>query len=148
MTTTRWNPFRDMEDMLERYNRVYGRPQPHRDAAQEGLTVADWTPAVDISETAQEYLIKVELPEVSKEDVKISVHGGVLTLQGERRPEREEGRKYHRVERSYGTFARSFTLPEDVDEENIRAEQREGVLYLRLVKAAKPKPRSIEVQVS
>ena len=116
MTLVRWDPFRELEDMSERLNRVFSRP-PLRNSGKENLTVADWMPTVDISETEGEYLIKAELPEVRKEDVKVTVENGVLTLQGERRQEKEEkGKRFHRVERSYGSFVRSFTLPESVDE--------------------------------
>ncbi|MBH0187604.1 MAG: Hsp20/alpha crystallin family protein, partial [Nitrospira sp.] len=95
-----------------------------------------------------EYLIKAELPEVKKEDVKVSVEDGVLTLSGERRQEKEEkGKKYHRVERSYGSFVRSFSLPESVDEGGVKAEYKDGVLNLHLPKTEKVKPKSIEVKV-
>jgi HSP20 family protein len=112
------------------------------------MTVSDWTPTVDISETDREYLIKMELPEVRKEDVKVTVEDGVLTIQGERRQEREEkGKKFHRVERSYGTFMRGFTVPDDVDEAKVGAEFKEGMLLLRLPKSEKAKPKAIEVKV-
>jgi len=105
-------------------------------------------PTVDISESDTEYLIKAELPEVKKEDVKVTVENGVLTLQGERRQEKEEkGKKYHRVERSYGNFARSFTLPESVDEGAVKAEYKDGMLNLHLPKTEKVKPKSIDVKV-
>jgi HSP20 family protein len=111
------------------------------------LTVADWAPSVDISETEGEYHLKAELPEVKKEDVSVMVQNGVLTLQGERKQEREEkGRKYHRVERSYGCFMRSFSLPDHVDETKIKAEFKDGVLHLLLPKSEKTKPKAIEVK--
>ncbi len=113
------------------------------------MTIADWTPTVDISETDDEYLIKVELPEVRKEDVKVTVHEGVLMLQGERKLEREEqNKKYHRVERAYGSFARSFTLPENVDDNSVKARHKDGMLYLHLAKTEEAKPKSIEVKVA
>jgi HSP20 family protein len=143
MTLTRWNPFREMEEIFDRFSRSSGH--------QEKLTLADWAPTVDISETGNEYLLKVELPEVRKEDVKISIDQGVLTIQGERKLAREDDddkQKYHRVERAYGTFARSFTLPEDVDTSAIDARQQDGVLRVRLGKAEEAKPRQIEVKVA
>jgi len=147
MTLVRWDPFRELEDMSERLNRVFSRPVV-RPSGKETLTVADWAPTVDISETEQEYLIKAELPEVKKEDVKVTVEDGVLTIQGERRQEKEDkGRKYHRVERSYGGFARSFTLPESVDEGAVKAEYKDGVLSLHLPKTEKVRPKAIEVKV-
>ena len=148
MTLVRWDPFRELEDMSERLNRVFSRPTL-RNTGKENLTVADWMPTVDISETESEYLIKAELPEVRKEDVKVTVENGVLTLQWERRQEKEEkGRRFHRVERSYGSFVRSFTLPESVDEGGVKAEYKDGVLALHLPKSEKVKPKAIDVKVA
>jgi HSP20 family protein len=148
MTLVRLDHFRELEDMSERLNRVFSRPTL-RNGGKENLTVADWMPTVDISETDGEYLIKAELPEVRKEDVKVTVENGVLTLQGERRQEKEEkGKRFHRVERSYGSFVRSFTLPESVDESGVRAEYKDGVLNLHLPKTEKVKPKSIDVKVA
>ncbi len=148
MTHVRWDPFRELEDMSERLNRVFSRPSL-RNSGKENLTVADWMPTVDISETEGEYLIKAELPEVRKEDVKVTVENGVLTLQGERRQEKEEkGKRFHRVERSYGSFVRSFTLPESVDESFVKAEYKDGVLNLHLPKSEKVKPKAIDVKVA
>jgi HSP20 family protein len=147
MALVRWDPFRELEDMSERLNRVFTRPAL-RPSGKEALTVADWMPTVDISETDAEYLIKAELPEVKKEDVKLTVHDNVLTITGERKYEKEEkGKKYHRVERSYGSFVRSFTLPESVDEANVKAEYKDGVLSLHLPKTEKVKPKAIDVKV-
>ena len=148
MTLVRWDPFRELEDMSERLNRVFSRPAL-RTSGKENLTVADWMPTVDISETEGEYLIKAELPDVRKEDVKVTVENGVLTLQGERRQEKEEkGKRFHRVERSYGSFVRSFTLPESVDESFVKAEYKDGVLNLHLPKSEKVKPKAIDVKVA
>jgi HSP20 family protein len=148
MTLVRWDPFRELEEMSERLNRVFTRPAM-RTNGKEQLTVADWVPTVDISESEGEYVIKAELPEVKKEDVKVTVENGVLTIQGERRQEKEEkGTKFHRVERSYGSFLRSFTLPESVDEAGVKAEYKDGVLNLRLPKSEKVKPKAIDVKVA
>jgi HSP20 family protein len=115
---------------------------------KETMIVADWVPSVDVSETEGEYQIKAEIPDVKKEDVKVTVEDGVLTIQGERKYEKEEkGKKYHRVERSYGSFIRSFTLPDLVDEAKVKAEFKDGVLNLQLPKSVKAKPKSIEVTV-
>jgi HSP20 family protein len=149
MALVRWDPFRELEEMSDRLNRVFTRPAVRTNGNKEQLTVADWMPIVDISETDAEYLIKAELPEVKKEDVKVTVENGVLTLQGERRQEKEEkGKKYHRVERSYGSFVRSFTLPESIDESGVKAEYKDGVLNLHLPKSEKVKPKAIEVKVA
>ena len=131
----RWDPFRELEEMSSRLNRVFN-------------TVADWIPTVDIAETDAEYQIKAELPEVKKEDVKVTVEDGVLTISGERRHETEEkGKKYHRVERSYGSFVRSFTLPDHVDDPKVKAEYKAGVLHLYLPKSEKAKPKAIDVKI-
>jgi HSP20 family protein len=104
---------------------------------------------VDVLETESEFLLVVELPGVDKTDVKVSVEAGVLTLAGNREQEKEaKGVRYHRVERAYGRFARTFTVPDLVDEERLTAEFRNGLLIVRLPKSEKAKPRSIDVRVS
>lgn len=110
--------------------------------------MADWVPSVDVSEDDKEYLIKAEIPEVDKKDVKVTTQEGVLTIQGDRKQEKEEkGKKFHRVERSYGSFVRSFTLPEDVAEDKLKAEFKEGMLMIHLPKTEKPKPKTVDVKV-
>lgn len=145
----RWDPFRELEEMEKRLATLFGRAPIRKDGdKQESLTVAEWAPLVDIVEDEKEYLIKVELPEVKKEDVKVSVQDDVLTIAGERKSEKEEkGKKYHRIERAYGSFLRSFTLPEDADGAKVSAEFKEGVLKVHLPKSEKAKPKSIEVKV-
>jgi HSP20 family protein len=120
-----------------------GRPSGGR----ETMTTADWAPAVDIAETADEYLIHVELPEVGKDAVTVTAHEGVLSIEGTRELEQPKGLTYHRVERGHGTFARSFNLPENVEAESIRAEHRDGMLYLHLPKHKEPPPKSIKIEV-
>lgn len=113
------------------------------------MTLAEWAPLVDIIEEEKEYRIKAELPEVNKSDVKVTVQDDVLTIAGERTFEKEEtGRKYHRVERAYGSFARSFTLPEDADAAKVSADFKDGVLIVHLPKSEKARPKSIEVKVA
>jgi len=147
MNVTRWDPFRELEEVSERLNRVFGRPAGNREN-REQMTLADWSPAVDIFETDKDYVIKVEIPEVSKDDVKVTVQQGVLTIRGERRQQKEEkGRRYHRIERAYGSFVRNFTVPDDVDDTKIGAEAKEGLLLVRLPKTEKAKPHAIEVKV-
>ena len=111
------------------------------------MTTADWMPAVDIAETADEYLIHVELTEVGKDNVKISARDGVLSIEGQRRVEQPAGLTYHRLGRGHGTFARRFTLPEDVEAERIRAEHRDGMLYLHLPKHKEPPSKAIHIKV-
>jgi HSP20 family protein len=143
----KWNPFRELEDIQNRLVSLFGRT-PMRGLGEEAMTVSEWTPLVDIAEDDKEYLVKAELPEVKKEDVKVTVENGVLTIIGERKFEKEEkGKKYHRVERAYGSFMRSFTLPEGAAGEKITAEFKDGVLQVHLAKSAEAKPKSIDVKV-
>lgn len=145
----RWDPFRELEEMTDRLNRVLGRQDARRSNGKETIVMADWMPVVDISETDADFEIKAELPGVKKEDLKVTLENGVLTLQGERKEEREEkGRRVHRVERSYGRFSRSFSMPDVVDESKVKAEFKDGVLSLRLPKSERAKPKAIEVKVA
>lgn len=149
MNLVRWDPFRELEEVSDRLNRVFGRPLSAKSDGKETMTVADWTPSVDISETEGEYVIKAELPEVKKDDVKITLEEGVLSIQGERKHEKEDkGKKFHRIERAYGRFVRTFVVPDYVDEAKIKAEYQDGVLHLHLPKSEKAKPRAIEVKVA
>lgn len=148
MNLVRWDPYRELEEMTNRLNRLFGRATATADG-NEMMVRADWTPSVDISETDEEFQIKAELPGVKKEDVKVTLENGILTLQGERQQEREDkDLKFHRIERSYGQFVRSFTLPDLVDDAKVKAEYKDGVLNLRLPKSEKAKPKAIEVKVA
>lgn len=145
---TTWNPLRELGSLENRLDRLFGLNWPSRNGEKESMTVAQWTPLVDISEDANEYLVKAELPELKKEEVKVSVENGELTISGERKSEKEEkGKKFHRIERSYGSFLRSFTLPESVNGDKVSAEFKDGVLSVHLPKDEKAKPKSIEVKV-
>jgi HSP20 family protein len=107
------------------------------------------SPLVDISEDDKEYLIKAEIPEMKKEDIKLNVHDDVLMITGERKYKKEEkDKRYHRVERAYGSFMRSFTLPEDADGSKVNAEYKDGMLKVHLPKAEKAKPKAIEVKIA
>lgn len=118
-------------------------------ADEEHMTVPEWAPAVDIIEDHKEYLIKVELPEVPKDAVKVTVEGGTLTISGERKVEKEEKtRKFHRVERCYGRFERSFSIPDDAEGDKVHAEYKDGMLRVHLAKSEKAHPKQIEVKVS
>jgi HSP20 family protein len=147
MRVIKWEPFRDMDDVFDRFFADAFRRFPRQ--AVEGRPALDWAPLADVSETEGEYLIKAELPEVRREDVSLTVQEGVLTLAGERRQEkREDDEKLHRVERQYGAFARRFALPDDADEQAIRAESRDGVILIHIPKqkVVQPQPRQIQVQ--
>jgi len=145
----RWDPFKEMEELHRRIAPLFGFTSNLTDGGhQEALTLAEWAPLVDITEDDKEYLIKVELPEVKKEDVKVIVENGVLSISGERKLEKEEkDRKYHRLERSYGSFLRSFSLPEGADSRSVLAEFKDGILKVRLTKNEKAKPKTVEVKV-
>lgn len=146
---THWDPFKELDELQNRLSTLLGRvPARRKDAGKEAMTVAEWAPLVDITEDDKEYLIKAELPEVKKEDVKVTVENGVLTITGERKFEKEEkGKKYHRIERAYGSFARSFTLPDDADADKVNAEFKDGLLKVHLAKSEAAKPKQIEVKV-
>ncbi len=146
---TRWSSLGELDDLQERLSSLFGRAPVRREGERrEALTMAEWAPLVDIVEDEKEYLIKVEAPEVRKEDLKLSVDNGVLTITGERKFEKEEkGKRYHRVERAYGHFSRSFTLPEDSDPARVNAQYEDGVLKVHVAKAEKPKPRAIDIRV-
>ncbi len=151
MTTalTRWNPLRELEDFQHRILSAFNSNSARRSNSQDSLAVAEWMPLVDITEDDKAYLITAELPEVAKEDVKVTLEHGVLTLTGERKFEKEEkNKKYHRVERSYGSFVRSFALPDDADVGKVNAEFKDGLLKVRVTKSEAAKPKQIEVKVN
>jgi len=148
MNLTRWDPFRELEDLSKGLNQWFGQPLMRRVTEENGSSFADWAPALDVEETDKEYLVRADLPAIRKEDVKVGIDHGMLTLEGERRHEKEEkGRKFHRVERAYGRFMRRLELPMDVDEKKVAAEFRDGVLNVHLPKARDAKPHSIDVKV-
>lgn len=149
MNLTKWDPFRELEDMTQRLNRIFGHSLVSKDKGTEAMRTTEWAPAVDVSETDNEYTIKAEIPEVKKEDVKVTLQDGELTIQGERKQEKEEkGKRYHRIERSYGSFLRSFSLPVNVDDSKAKAEFKDGVLTLTLPKSEQAKPKAIDVKVA
>ena len=147
MNMVRWQPFEEMEKAMNRM--LSGREwrMPRTFEAMEKKF--DWQPTADISETEKEYLIRAELPAVAKEDVKVTIDDGIITIAGERKFEREDKKeKFHRVESFHGTFERSFYLPPNVDEKGIVADSKDGVLTVHLPKTAvaeAPKPLKIEV---
>ena len=151
MRVIKWEPFRDMDDMFNRFFADTLRRFPMQGGAPgtDGLQSREWAPLADVSENDGEYIIKAELPEVRKEDVNVTVQDGVLTLSGERKQEeREENERVHRIERFYGSFARRFALPENADEQGIRAECRDGVIVIRIPKQkqVEQQPRQIQIQ--
>ena len=145
---TRWNPLKDRDELESRLASMFGTREATGNGGKEALTVAQWSPLVDITEDEKEYLIKAQLPEVKKDDVKVSVQDGILTIAGERKSEKEEkNKKFHRVEWAYGSFSRSFTLPEDADADKVAGDFKDGVLKVHVPKSEKAKPKKIEVKV-
>jgi HSP20 family protein len=146
----RWDPFKEMEELQSRFGRLLGlTPARTENGGRELMTITEWTPSVDIIEDEKEWLVKADLPEVNKENVKLTVENGVLTITGERKFEKEEkDKKYHRIERSYGSFLRSFTLPDTADATKVSAEFKDGVLKVHLPKSEKAAPRTVEVKVA
>jgi HSP20 family protein len=146
----RWNQLKELEALRHGLGGLFNRPSAQwTEGQEEPLAVTEWSPLVDISEDEQEYRIKAELPEVKKEDVKVTAEEGTLTIMGERKFEKEEqGRRYHRVERAYGSFGRSFSLPDDASPAKVSAEFKDGVLTVHLVKDKKAKLQHVEVKVA
>ncbi len=146
----RWDPVREFEEFSRRLVPLFGRlthevPQEERQA----MRVIDWAPTVDIAEEENAYLVMAELPEVKKEDAKVAIENGVLTISGERKKETEEknGRRYHRIERSYGSFMRSFSLPDDADPSRVTANMKDGILHVRIEKRVEAKPKTVAIEV-
>jgi len=148
MSIVRWEPFGEMDRLFNRLMpSTFGR-WPGQLGGSNGDAVK-WAPSADISETDKEYLIRAELPAVKKEDVKVTVDSGVITIEGERKQQKEDkNEKLHRVESFYGHFSRSFSLPQTVDENAIRCESKDGVLTVHIPKAESPKqqPKQIKVE--
>ena len=141
-----FDPFRQIQ---ERLNRVFGENMDFfKPMAGENWSLATWTPACDIYENDHEIVVKAELPEVKKEDVHVAIENNVLTIRGERKfSEETKQENYHRVERSYGEFMRSFTLPNFVDNTKVNADFKDGILRVTMAKREEAKPRQIEVKV-
>lgn len=146
MTLVTWSPFREFETIFDRLGRL-----PRRDLQSGGVNDDGgdyWRPVANISETSQEYLIKVELPEVAKDAIDVTINDGVITIKGERHHEKTaDDETQHRVESFYGSFARSFALPSDADESAINADSKDGVLTVHLPKAEVAEPQQIEIKV-
>lgn len=147
MSINKWDPYKDLLSMQERVNRLFEDTLSKGVSAEESVSTGTWSPAVDIYETEEEFVVKAEIPEVQQSDIDIRVENNALTIKGERKLQRE-GRKenYHRIERAYGTFLRSFLLPGTVDKESIRATFKDGVLKIVLPKKEEVKPKQIEIK--
>ena len=147
MAIVRYDPFRDLRSLQDEVNRLFST-NLSRVFGDEGIARGAWTPNVDIFENKDELVLEAELPGMNREDFELTIENNVLTLRGERRFEkRDEGDNYHRVERAYGQFTRSFTLPQTVSPENATAEYKNGVLRVTLQKREEVKARRIQIGV-
>jgi HSP20 family protein len=147
-TLTTWDAFRELDELSNRLASSLGRPA-RWEKDNNFFSTSVWAPVVDIAEDDKEYLITVELPGIDKKDVKVSVEKGILSISGERQNTLDDKKaKSHRIERSYGAFRRSFSVPEDADSSKIAAEYKNGVLHLHLPKAPETQPKQIEIKVS
>lgn len=148
MAMQRWDPLRDLMSLQDRMNRLFDDSMSRsRAGGDDSITAAAWAPAVDIYETDREIVIKAELPEIDKKDLDVRIENNTLTIRGERKFEAETKKEnYHRIERSYGTFFRSFGLPDAVDAETVDATFKDGVLKLVIHKKAKTRSRSIKIE--
>jgi HSP20 family protein len=150
MTLVRWRPSRDMmnihDDMYRVFDRLFSKDSW---SDEKSVSRAGWYPIVDISENNDEYVLNAELPGLKKDEIQISFTDGILRLEGERKKDKEEkGTDYHRVERSFGKFCRTFRLPNTVKTDKISADFKDGILNIRLPKVEEVKPKEIEVKIS
>jgi HSP20 family protein len=147
MSIVKWDPLRELEELQTRFGRFF--PTRGRHPFEEETFFSEWSPAADVQETDTEFLIKADLPEIAKEDVKVQVENGVLTIQGERKREEEtNGKRFHKVEREYGKFVRRFALPVEIDAAKVQADFKNGVLNVHLPKTAKAAAKAIDVKVA
>ncbi len=147
MSITRWDPFQNLATLQDQVNRLFEAPLAGRRAESSNLTA--WAPAVDIYETENELVIKADLPDINEKDLDVRVENNMLTIRGERKFEQKVNEdNYLRIERTYGSFSRSFSLPTTVSTESIQAEYKNGVLTVQLPKRAESKPRQVKVNVT
>jgi HSP20 family protein len=146
MNLTRWDPYRELSTLADRWNRVFAPATLPRGDRDEEMSLGSWLPPVDIAEDKDKITLTAELPGFKENQIEIQMEGGVLTLRGERKFEEEkDGRNFHRVERSYGQFVRSFTLPNNVDRDSVKANFADGLLKVELPKREEAKPRQIKI---
>jgi len=146
MSLVRWDPFSEIDSLFNRMMPHAARG-PRLSLEDNGGLTVEWSPSADISETDKEYLIRAELPGLKKDDVKLTLGDGVITIEGERKQQKEErNEKFHRVESFYGSFSRSFALPENVNSELVRSEMKDGVLTVHIPKTEHHTPKQIAIQ--
>jgi HSP20 family protein len=143
---TGWDPFHNLSTLQDQVNRLFEGSLPRR---SDQLALTTWTPAVDIYETENELVLKADLPDVNENDLDIRIENNILTIKGERKfEEKVKEDNYLRVERTYGSFSRSFSLPSTVDSGSIKADYKNGVLTVQLPKRAESKPRQVRINVT
>jgi HSP20 family protein len=144
-----WNPWAEFEDLSDRFTRLFGLARTAGNNEKQALPpLSDWSPACDITETDSEYRVLAELPSVKKEDVKVTLENGVLAIRGERREQKEEkAQKFHRRELAYGSFTRSFTLPEDADAEKVKAAFENGLLTVTVGRSPTKAVKAKEIAI-
>ncbi|MGF1510961.1 MAG: Hsp20/alpha crystallin family protein [Myxococcota bacterium] len=144
-----WDPIQEMEAFTNRMSRLFGQHQLQPNEDRELMAGTDWSPSCDISETDKTYEIQAELPGVKKENVNVALEDGVLRISGERKEEKEETKaKIHRRELFHGSFARSFTMPSDADQEHIKASFKDGILHVQIGKSKSKASKSVQINVS
>lgn len=148
---TKWDPIKELDEFQSRLSDLFSRRAESGESNNSNLTHPDWAPMVDIAEDDREYVIEAELPRVDKDKVKVKVADGMLSISGERefkREQEEKSKRYHRIERSYGRFVRTFRLPEDVDSDKVKAEFKDGLLSVHLPKSEAHRPKEIDIRIS
>jgi HSP20 family protein len=149
MALIRWDPFREMSALQERMNRLFSDVRAQAPVRGEEIVQGAWVPAVDIFETNEAIVLKAELPGITSQDILLEVNDNTLTLKGEKKFEKEvKEENYHRVERSYGSFQRAFTLPGTIHQEKVKAKFKDGILEITLPKVEEAKPKQIKVEIS
>lgn len=147
MAMVKWDPMRELKAMQEQMNRLLEMSRAR--SVEDFFEPAGWEPPLDIYEDGREVVVKMDLPGVEQSDIQVQIEEGVLVIQGERRPEMEERtQNYHRMERAYGKFRRTFSLPVTIDQERVVASCDKGVMTIVLPKKSDAKPRSIEVEIT
>ncbi len=149
MALIRWDPFREMSALQERMNQLFSDVRAQGNVREEELIQSTWIPAVDIFETPEAIVLKAELPGITAQDISVEVKDNILTLKGEKRFGKEtKEENYHRMERSFGSFQRAFTLPGTVQQEKATARFKDGILEIALPKVEEARPRQIKVEIS
>ncbi len=148
MSLVRWNPFYELKKLSDSINQLFDESLLQEGERGSGFSLTSWSPSTDIYETKDEYVFKIEVPGMNKDDVKVEFTEDTLIIKGERKEEKDiKKENYHRIERFFGSFQRSFTLPKNIDVKKIKAELKDGVLELRVPKVEKAKTKAIPITI-